>query len=73
MKDLSQKNDVDGYCQEFNLSAIPIDGPLNKYLGFANLIKTQAACEKLRSVAAGASTPVPVLVCYQEKSVFACG
>lgn len=56
MKDLSRKNDVDGYCRKFDSSTIPLDGPLDESVGLANLSKAQAAREKLRSVAAGAST-----------------
>lgn len=56
LKDLSRKNDVDGYCRKFDASTIPLDGPLGEQAGLANLVKAKAAREELRSTAAGVPT-----------------
>ena len=56
LKDLSRKNDVDGYCRKFDASSIPLDGPLGEQSGLANLINAKAAREQLRSTAAGVPT-----------------
>lgn len=56
LKDLSRKNDVDGFCRKFDASTIPLDGPLGEQTGLANLVKAKAAREQLRSTAAGVPT-----------------
>jgi hypothetical protein len=55
LKDLSRKNDVDGYCRKFDGSTIPLDGPLEEHLGLANLERARAAREGLRAIANGGS------------------
>ena len=56
LKDLSRKNDVDGYCRKFDALTIPLDVSLGEQSGLANLINAKAAREQLRSTAAGVPT-----------------
>ncbi|KAL3782791.1 hypothetical protein ACHAW5_005745 [Stephanodiscus triporus] len=53
MRDMSRKNDVDGYCRRFDSRTIPLDGPLGERFGLANLTSARAARGRLRAVAAG--------------------
>ncbi|KAL3810414.1 hypothetical protein ACHAXA_007042, partial [Cyclostephanos tholiformis] len=49
----SRKSDVDGYCRKFDMSTIPLDGPLGEHVGFANLERARAARDGLRAIADG--------------------
>ena len=51
MKDLSKKNEVDGYIRKFDASTIPLDGMLSED-GTTNLRKAKEARERLHSIAA---------------------
>jgi hypothetical protein len=51
LRDLSRKNDVDGYCLTFDARTLPLDGPLGGRGGLANLARARAARERLRAVA----------------------
>lgn len=53
MKDLSKKNEVDGYCRPFDSKTIPLDGPLSESGGISNLAKAKGARERLHSIAGG--------------------
>lgn len=55
MKDLSKKNEVDGYCRRFDAKTIPLDGMLSEYHGggITNLTKAKEAREKLHTIAGG--------------------
>jgi hypothetical protein len=53
MKDLSKKNEVDGYTRKFDEKTIPIDGTLNEDRGIRNLEDAKHAREKLHSIAGG--------------------
>ena len=53
MKDLSKKNEVDGYCRRFDAKTIPLDGSLTEHVGIDNLNKAKAAREKLHAIAGG--------------------
>ena len=53
MKDLSKKNEVDGYSRKFDDTSIPLDGMLNEEKGIKNLLDAKAAREKLHSIACG--------------------
>jgi len=53
MKDLSKKNEVDGYCRKFDGKTIPLDNPLSEHGGITNLAKSREARERLHSIAGG--------------------
>lgn len=53
MKDLSKKNEVDGYTRKFDATTIPLDGSLSEQVGIKNLEAAKRAREKLHSIAAG--------------------
>lgn len=53
MKDLSKKNEVDGYCRRFDSKTIPLDGMLHEDVGIANLNKAKEARERLHAIAGG--------------------
>mmetsp|Transcript_30191 Transcript_30191/g.63973 ORF Transcript_30191/g.63973 Transcript_30191/m.63973 type:complete len:573 (+) Transcript_30191:108-1826(+) len=55
MKDLSKKNEVDGYCRRFDAKTIPLDGILSEYHGggIGNLTKAKEARERLHVIAGG--------------------
>lgn len=53
MKDLSKKNEVDGYTRKFDATTIPLDGSLSEECGIKNLEDAKRAREKLHSIAAG--------------------
>lgn len=53
MKDLSKKNEVEGYCYKLDSKTIPLDGTLSANLGMENLSKAKAAREALHAIASG--------------------
>eukprot|EP00804_Cyclotella_cryptica_P008016 CCRYP_004535-RA/>CCRYP_004535-RA protein AED:0.24 eAED:0.24 QI:799/1/1/1/1/0.75/4/201/418 len=53
MKDLSKKNEVDGYTRKFDEKTIPLDGALSEDRGIRNLEDAKLAREKLHSIAGG--------------------
>lgn len=53
MKDLSKKNEVDGYCRRFDSKNIPLDGMLSENGGIANVTKAKVARERLHAIAGG--------------------
>mmetsp|Transcript_10613 Transcript_10613/g.18634 ORF Transcript_10613/g.18634 Transcript_10613/m.18634 type:complete len:574 (+) Transcript_10613:124-1845(+) len=53
MKDLSKKNEVDGYVRRFDSKTLPLDGPLSENGGVANLSKAKEARERLHAIAGG--------------------
>ena len=53
MKDLSKKNDADGYIRRFDSKTIPLDGPLRDDFGRANLDNAKAARARLHAIAGG--------------------
>ncbi|EJK76039.1 hypothetical protein THAOC_02219 [Thalassiosira oceanica] len=53
MKDLSKKNDADGYVRRFDAKTIPLDGPLEDDFGRANLDNAKAARARLHAIAGG--------------------
>ena len=53
LRDLSRKNDVDGYCLAFDARTLPLDGPLGGRMGLANLARARAARERLRAIGGG--------------------
>lgn len=55
MKDLSKKNEVDGYCRRFDSNNIPLDGMLSEYRGggIDNLTKAKSARARLHAIAGG--------------------
>jgi len=53
MKDLSKKNEVDGYCRKYDGKTIPLDNPLSEHGGIINLVKSREARERLHSIAGG--------------------
>ena len=56
MKDLSKKNDADGYVRQFDAKTIPLDGPLGDDFGRANLDNAKAARARLHAIAGGGGT-----------------
>ena len=51
LKDLSKKNEVEGYCYKFNGSTIPLDGTLSEdSVGRKNLIQSKLARERLHEI-----------------------
>eukprot|EP00956_Cyclotella_meneghiniana_P015851 scaffold24638_cov48-Cyclotella_meneghiniana.AAC.3 len=53
VKDLSKKNEVDGYTRKFDTTTIPLDGSLSEAVGIQNLEEAKRAREKLHSIASG--------------------
>ena len=53
VKDLSKKNEVDGYTRKFDATTIPLDGSLSETVGIHNLEEAKQAREKLHSITAG--------------------
>ncbi|KAL7532667.1 hypothetical protein ACHAXR_004771 [Thalassiosira sp. AJA248-18] len=53
MRDLSRKNEVDGYVRRFDSKTIPLDGMLSENGGIANLTKAKEARERLHAIAGG--------------------
>ena len=53
MKDLSKKNDADGYVRQFDAKTIPLDGPLGDDFGRANLDNAKAARARLHAFGGG--------------------
>lgn len=53
MKDLSKKNEVDGYIRRFDQSTLPLDGQLSEDVGIANLQSAKKARERLHEIAGG--------------------
>ena len=51
MKDLSKKNEVDGYTRKFDATTIPLDGSLSEEVGIRNLEDAKRARQKLHSIA----------------------
>ena len=52
MKDLSKKNEVDGYVRRFDKNTFPLDGTLSD-AGIANLQSAKMAKERLHAIASG--------------------
>ncbi len=53
MKDLSKKNEVDGYVRRFDQHTLPLDGSLSGEVGIANLQSAKKARERLHAIAGG--------------------
>jgi hypothetical protein len=53
MKDLSKKNEVDGYVRRFDQNTLPLDGSLSEEVGIANLQSAKKARERLHAIAGG--------------------
>jgi hypothetical protein len=53
MKDLSKKNEVDGYVRRFDQNTLPLDGSLSEDVGIANLQSARKARERLHAIAGG--------------------
>lgn len=53
MKDLSKKNEVDGYVRRFDQNTLPLDGSLSEEVGIANLRSAKKARERLHAIAGG--------------------
>mmetsp|Transcript_18446 Transcript_18446/g.38210 ORF Transcript_18446/g.38210 Transcript_18446/m.38210 type:complete len:589 (-) Transcript_18446:607-2373(-) len=53
MKDLSKKNEVDGYVRKFDAKTIPLDRALGDDFGIANLEAAKKARERLHAIAGG--------------------
>ncbi|KAK1742604.1 transcription initiation factor TFIIE subunit beta [Skeletonema marinoi] len=53
MKDLSKKNEVDGYVRRFDQNTLPLDGSLSEEVGTANLQSAKKARERLHAIAGG--------------------
>lgn len=53
MKDLSKKNDVDGYTRTFDATTIPLDDGLSEQVGIKNLQAAKQARETLHKIAGG--------------------
>ncbi|KAL3761617.1 hypothetical protein ACHAWU_000104 [Discostella pseudostelligera] len=59
LKELSKKNEVEGYCYKFNATTIPLDGMLNEgSVGRENLIKAKVARERLQTIIASGGSVV---------------
>lgn len=56
MKDLSKKNEVDGYTRPFNATTIPLDEGLNEQIGVKNLQDAKRARETLHKIAGAGDT-----------------
>lgn len=53
MKDLSKKNEVDGYTRKFDTTTIPLDGSLSDEVGIKNFElrrKLETSCIQLQPV-----------------------
>jgi hypothetical protein len=53
MKDLSKKNEVDGYAHTFDKTSIPLDGSLSEQAGIKNVVEAKRARDKLHEIAGG--------------------
>jgi hypothetical protein len=53
MKDLSKKNEVDGYVRRFDGTTLPLDGGLSEKVGMANLENAKVARERLHGITGG--------------------
>jgi len=53
MKELSKKNEVDGYVRRFDSRTLPLDGTLSENGGIGALTKAKEARERLHSIAGG--------------------
>jgi hypothetical protein len=53
MKDLSKKNEVDGYAHSLDATTIPLDGSLSEKAGIKNLVEAKRARDKLHEIAGG--------------------
>ncbi|KAL7544871.1 hypothetical protein ACHAWF_008240 [Thalassiosira exigua] len=53
LKELSKKNEVEGYCFPLDAKAIPLDGLLRHDVGISNLTQAKAARERLVKIAGG--------------------
>lgn len=59
LKELSKKNEVEGYCYKFNATTIPLDGMLGEgSVGRENLIKAKVARERLQTIIASGGSVV---------------
>lgn len=53
LKELSKKNEVEGYCYKFNATTIPLDGVLNEEsIGRRNLMKAKVSRDRLNDIIA---------------------